>query len=53
MKKNPGRAERRRLARQHKRAMGRDRVKLHSSFMKILARKRRKLLRHAKGNVCA
>lgn len=42
MKKNPGRKERRRLMFQNRRAAGKQKAKLHDSYMKQLAHKRAK-----------
>ena len=42
MKKNPGRKERRRLMFQNRRAVGKQRAKLHDSYMKRMAQKNHK-----------
>lgn len=42
MKKNPGRKERRRLMFQNRRAAGKQKAKLHDSYMKQLAHRRAK-----------
>lgn len=42
MKKNPERKERRRLMFQNRRAAGKQREKLHDSYMKRMAQKNRK-----------
>lgn len=39
MKKNPGRKERRRLMFENRRAVGKQKAKLHSSYMKLMAHK--------------
>lgn len=42
MKKNPGRKERRRLMFQNRRAVGKQKAKLHDGYRKVMAQKKAK-----------